>query len=179
MFTVIGDPELNRTRLFSLAAQAEGVEVDVLPYARILAGRRDWPATLTGRQVRLESPGRDFEVERALLARGAAFEADAPFARISTDALQALPRDPGLILATRQWYLGWRDLLAEIARAGSEVGAAFLNAPSDIAVMFDKVACHALLAQAGVPVPCALPPPGSFDELLASLGMSARKHHRP
>jgi hypothetical protein len=166
---VIGDPALNRTQLFVAAARAAALSVDILPYAHLLKGDSPWPKNLANRLVRIESPGRDFEVHRHLLLRGAAQSMEPAYSTWPEAAVLALEPDPGRIFATRQWYLGWRALLAEIAAAGAEAGAAFYNDPGEIAVMFDKPACHAVLQQAGVPVPEALPPPRSLDELLTAM----------
>lgn len=168
-FTVFGDLTLNRTRAFVAAAQAAGAAVEVIPYTRVLSRDTPWHRALPGGLIRLESPGRDFGVERALLQRGSSLQPDHSFSRISLPELSTLERDPGLIFATCQWYHGWQHLLAEIAAAGDEAGARFLNRPSEIALMFDKPACHAHLVAAGVPVPAALPPPSSFGELMEAM----------
>src|SRR5437870_2863941 len=94
-FTVIGDPALNRTQAFVQAVRGAGGGVDVLPYAGILAGKTDWAARLAHRAVRLESPGRYFEVERGLLARGDASGVEARFATVSAAGLRCLQRDRG------------------------------------------------------------------------------------
>lgn len=177
-FFVIGDPALNRVALFRDAALAAGCDVQVASYTEVLAEPDAWTSRFAGHTVRLESPGRDFEIERTFLARGAAAMSSAPghFSRWSVDAIGALSRDTGLIYASRQWYLGWSDALATIAKIAADAGAVFLNDPGEIAVMFDKVACHQNLASRGVPVPPALPPPKSFEELLEA--MRAASMHR-
>lgn len=168
-FTVVGDLALNRTRHFVNAARTAGAAVDVISYARILSGDVSWREALSGRLVRLESPGRDFGVERALLQRGASLPHTSSFSRFDAREIATLERDPGLIFASCQWYEGWRHLLTEIAAVGDASGARFLNHPGEIALMFDKPACHARLSAAGIPVPAALPPPASFDELMDAL----------
>ncbi len=170
-FAIVGDPDGNRTQGFAQAARAAGADVVIVPYRDAIAGNPGWADSLAARRVRLESPGRDFEVERALLARGAAVGAELGFSQISAEAVPALQRDPGRVWATRQWYLGWNDFLREVERTAAGTGATFLNPPAEIAVMFDKSATHARLAAAGVPVPRALPgpPPRSCEELLAAL----------
>ena len=40
-----------------------------------------------------------------------------------------------------------------------------MNSPAEIALMFDKPACHRRLSESGVPVPECLGTVGSFDEL--------------
>lgn len=169
-FTVFGDLSLNRTRLFVDAAQAAGAHVEVVSYLQVLSGDPAWRRALMGRLIRLESPGRDFAVELGLLRRGES-DADEP-PRIAT-GLSTLQRDPGLIHDTCLWYRGWRSLLDDIASAADEADARFLNRPEDIALMFDKPACHARLATAGVPVPGALPPPAHFAGLMDALRNAA------
>jgi glutathione synthase/RimK-type ligase-like ATP-grasp enzyme len=168
-FTLIGDPALNRVQFFIQAAQTAGASVDVLPYSRILQNESGWWDALAGRHVKLESPGKDFEVYRGLLRRGATQPLEPSFPRWTVAEVDQLQSDPGLIIATRQWYLGWRNLLEAISAHGARVGATFFNSPAEIAVLFDKPACHRVLQEAGVPVPEAVPVPSSFDELMASL----------
>ena len=168
-FTIIGDPALNRVQFFAAAVRAVHGSVEIVSYRDILEGKIDRHAQIAGRRVRLESPGRDFEVERGLLARGARAGVEPDFAQLPLERIETLTRDPGLVLATRPWYLGYADLLREVAEAGAQTGATFLNAPADIVTMFDKPASHARLAAAGVPVPAAQRPPRSFDDLVSAL----------
>lgn len=171
-FAILGDPALNRVQLFARAAHEAGAGVAVLSYADILAGSAPgWPQSLAGHLLRLESPGRDFAIELALLRRGARIGVEPRFSAWPEAQLAELTRDAGLLFAGRQWYLGWRDLLHEIATTtvAKDSRATFLNHPVEITETFDKPACHARLLTAGVPVPPALPPPASFDDLVASL----------
>ncbi len=169
-FAILGDPALNRVQLFARAARDANAGVTILSYADILAGRApDWSESVAGHLLRLESPGRDFSIELDLLRRGARIGVEPRFSAWPETALADLTRDAGLLFAGRQWYLGWRDLLNEIATAAEHQRATFLNHPAEIAETFDKPACHARLLAAGVPVPPALPPPESFDDLIASL----------
>ena len=165
-FTLIGDPDLNRTQGFVRAANSAGVDVVVWPYSRALAG--DWPSAASGRTAwtKIESPGRNPATHQLLLNRGAN--------RVESCFSTWLEREPfplgsGLVRASRQWFHGWCDLLQEIDRVGAACGLNFVNAPPDIVTMFDKAACHALLQAAGVPVPVALAPPQNLDELLATM----------
>jgi len=176
VLTVIGDPALNRTQFFLRAAGTAGVPAGALPYSEILAEGSDWPRLLAGRLVKLESPGRDFAVHRRLLQRGGVVGVEPGCSHWPVDRLPAAEAGPGLVYGTRQWYLGWRNLLEEVAARGGPAGAEFLNAPADIAEMFDKPACHARLRAAGVPVPDALASPRSCDDLYASL--EAARWHR-
>lgn len=165
-FAILGDPALNRVQFFAAAASAAGVPIEIVSYREIGEEGSDWRARLAGRRVRLESPGRDCATERALLRRGAVAGVEPNFSRVAPDRLESMLREPGRVFATRQWYLGYVDLLNEIAAAAGSNGASFLNSPADVAVMFDKRACHARLAAGGVPVPRALATPESFAHVI-------------
>jgi hypothetical protein len=119
--------------------------------------------------VRIESPGKQQEVERALLALGAEVpdpEGD-QYERLSRHACEELPLDKGRLLASRQWYLGYSQLLQHI---GQQVPLAQLTSlPEDILLMFDKRACHALLERNQISVPAALEPIHSYNELTSHM----------
>lgn len=118
--------------------------------------------------------GGDFEVERALLAAGAGVDdpedPSGAFARADLRTAQSLAFDMGRIHYPRQSYLGFRATLATIRRQLAECPPhRLMQTPDDIAVMFDKPACHARLAAAGAPVP---PAPGvvrSYNDLVARM----------
>jgi glutathione synthase/RimK-type ligase-like ATP-grasp enzyme len=92
--------------------------------------------------------------------------------RISAALALARPPDRGRILHARQGRLGWREALARCARAVAS--ARVMSAPDDIAVMFDKRACHARLEAAGVPVPRALAGVRGWEDLRARMASSRR-----
>src|SRR5262249_8821690 len=77
-FVVVGNPGGRRVALFQEAlARRRLPAATLVPYADLIAGRATLEQVIRpGAVVRLESPGRDFEVEKALLAAGAD-EADA------------------------------------------------------------------------------------------------------
>lgn len=176
-FVVVANPGSRRTELFAAAVAAAGLPPPrVVAWADLLAGRADLATKVrAGDVVRLESPGKDFEVERAILALGADCRDEedpggSRYDRLSAPAVVALAFDRGRILAPRQWFLGFR---AALVRAAGQLRSApphqLLNGPPDVSIMFDKRACHARLSAAGVPVPPALRPVGGFDELLARM----------
>ena len=171
-FVVVGNPENRRVTLFQAAlARAEAAPARVVSWIDLLTGRDALERAVTeGAIVRFESPGEDFAVEREILAIGAgvADEGEAP--QIAAEAARQLPEDRGLILHPRQWYLGFREALRRCARALDACPPhARLNDPFEIAVMFDKRLCHAACEQGGVPVPRALGPVRSYDELRARM----------
>lgn len=169
-FTVIGDPTLNRTQLFIDAARAAGVDAEVCSYLDILGDKDGWREKLHDRLVRIETPGRDFEVDIGIRRLGASLCDDTPFSRYSSEELATLKCDAGRIFGTRQWYVGLIELLSKIQAAALRSGAQFMNRPQDIITMFDKSSCHQELQLAGAPVPRALPtPPKDFESLMAAL----------
>ncbi|MFF5442318.1 STM4014 family protein [Streptomyces achromogenes] len=123
-FAVVGNPENRRVTLFAQAVRAAG-----LPAPRVVA----WADVLragdagfdAGELVRLDSPGENPEVDRLL--RGA--------------------EDPTRVEGSARWYATLTAALRGL-RGGSR-----LDDPDDLAVLFDKRRCHAVLAEAGVPVP--------------------------
>jgi hypothetical protein len=137
--TVVGNPANRRVGLFLAAARAAGVPAPrVLPWADVLAGAA--PGFGAGELVRVDSPGEDAEVDRLL-----------------RDASR--PARYGEILGASAWYAGLCRALHRLDAAARQSGALLLSSPAEVAVLFDKTACHARLAAAGIPVPAALPAP--------------------
>jgi hypothetical protein len=147
-WTIVGDPEDLRVRLFSAALAERRVRPTIVDYRALLAGG-EAPARGI---VRLESPGRALDLHLALVARGGG-------------ARGATAPEPERILSPSRWYRGFADLLATVKDALSDGAVLYTSHPDDIALLFDKRACHARLQGAGVPVAPALPPPASFEEL--------------
>lgn len=180
MIVVVGNPGSRRVALFQEALGRLGLSpARVVAYADILAGRASLADHLApGVVVRVESPGKSFEVERALIALGApAMErAGERGARVTRGEALALEHDKGRILYPRQAYLGFRELCARFSRelslVGGEPAARVMNAPDEIAAMFDKRTCHALFEAAGVPVPPSLGEVGSWEELAERMSAS-------
>ncbi len=167
-FVVVGNPGCRRVALFQEALTHCRLRPAMLvSYADLIAGRITLEqAVRSGMVVRLESPGRDFEVEKALLAVGAD-EADAVGpARISRHAATQLSFDRGRIWYPRQWYLGLRATLRrlneQLSRCPHHVR---MNWPEDIEVLFDKNRCQEQFARRGIAVPRGLGPVHSFDQL--------------
>jgi glutathione synthase/RimK-type ligase-like ATP-grasp enzyme len=165
---VLGNPGCRRVALFQEAlARLRLPAAAVVSYADLLAGRVTLEQVVgPGAVVRLESPGRDFETEKALLAAGADEpDADGP-TRIGRDEAGRLAFDKGRIWYPRQWYLGFRALLRRVEEQLSRCpGCVMMTRPIDVEVLFDKVACQERFARAGIPVPRGLGPVRCFDEL--------------
>jgi hypothetical protein len=165
---VVGNPGCRRVVLFQEAlTRCRLPPAALVPYADLIAGRAALEQVVRpGTVVRLESPGRDFEVERALLAAGADEpDADGP-TRISRRAAGRLAFDKGRIWYPRQWYLGFRATLRRLDEQMSRCPAHVpTHRPPDVAVLFDKCGCQELFARHGIPVPRGLGPVQSFEEL--------------
>src|SRR6266540_1667539 len=159
-FVVIGNPGSRRIELFQAALNELRLPAaQVVSYLDLLSGNEALPRSVRdGTVVRIESPGKDFEVERALIAAGAdAADADERF-------------DRGRILYPRQWYLGYCATLRLIELQLAECPPPrplpqWMNSPAEIALMFDKIACHQALGSRGAPVAPSFGAVGSFDEL--------------
>lgn len=176
-FVVVGNPCSRRVELFAAATTAAGLPPPtVAAWAELLAGRSSlYDIVRAGDVVRLESPGRDFEVERAILAAGAEeLDPDNPtngaYERAGRAAIESLSFEKGRILWPRQWYLGFRAALRRVKTQLAECPThRLLNDVTDVEVMFDKRRCHERLASAGVTVPPALKPVNCFDQLTSGM----------
>jgi len=167
-FILIAPPTSNRVALFQQAlARLQLAPARVISYLDLLAGRITLPQIMDSNSLlRLESPGKDFAHEQALLELGAQVEEVENYARISADEVRQLSFEKGRLLWPRQWYLGFRAALQLIEGqlldcAKGEV----MNTPRDIAVMFDKPRCHELLRDHHIRVPRSLGTIRSFEEL--------------
>jgi hypothetical protein len=121
-----------------------------------------------GAVLRIESPGRDPDVTRALLAAGVSpcRAAGEPF--IAADEI--LMQEKGRILEPRQAVRGLCVVLDHVSGALSvRPDVTSLLAPELIKLAFDKRECHDALSAANVSVPRALPPPVCFDDLIEQM----------
>ncbi|MEU9309596.1 STM4014 family protein [Streptomyces sp. NPDC048256] len=123
---VVGNPENRRVALFEDAVRAAGLPAPrVVPWADVLSGGG---ADFTAEEiVRLDSPGENPEVDRLL--RGAA--------------------DPTRVEGSGRWYTRFTTAVRSLR------GGVRLDDPDELAVLFDKRLCHAVLDAAGVPVPAS------------------------
>lgn len=160
-------PDSRRTHLFQEALARVGHRpARVVSFVDLLAGR----VVLTdlvkpGTVVRVESPGKDFETERALLRAGAEVDDSGDYARLTSAEVERLEFDRGKILCSRQWYLGFCGVLDLIADHLSGAQCRLLNSLSDIALMFDKPRCQKVLADSGIPTAKNFGEVSSFAEL--------------
>lgn len=128
-FAVVGIPGNRRVALFQDAVRAAGLpEARVVPWHAVLRGDAVF---LPGESVRIDSPGEDAGIDQLL--RGV--------------------DDPTRVEGSARWYAAFTAAVRDVARAARAAGAVLLDDPDDIAVLFDKRLCHAVLSGAGVPVP--------------------------
>jgi glutathione synthase/RimK-type ligase-like ATP-grasp enzyme len=161
---VIANPESKRWLAYERewSSQPRAGELVVVPWTDVVPRRGNLdglPAFDLPAVVRLESPGRDDRVARLLVAAGD----DSP----PTDRL--LPK--GLIWKPRAYYRGFVRVLAGLKESFAARPHLVPTAdPLELAVMFDKSATARRLANAGVPVPEMLAPPGTAAELIEAVG---------
>ena len=166
---LVGVPGSRRTELFQAALSRAGARPAlVVSYTDLLEGR----ASLTdlvrpGALVRIDSPGKDFETELALLKAGAGMEdEESRYACATRETLDALQFERGRIHWPRQWYLGFRQTLRLLeTQLRCSHAHHSMNSPEEIALMFDKAACWQRLSESGAPVPECLGTVDSFEEL--------------
>jgi glutathione synthase/RimK-type ligase-like ATP-grasp enzyme len=173
---VIAPPSSRRVRALQASLKDCGLpEARVLSWTDVIAGvKLEDVGIREGTVVKIESPGEDWDTERALLELGYdAPDSEHDFERIHPARLEF---DTGRIHPSRQWYLGFRQALHVIQTQLETLGRHAMNHPEDIAVMFDKRATHARLEAAGVRVPPSLGGVNNFEELVA--GMRERGWHR-
>ncbi|MEU9558270.1 STM4014 family protein [Streptomyces fumanus] len=125
-FAVVGNPDNRRVTLFAEAVRAAGLPAPrVVPWTDIL--RAGGAEFDPGEIVRIDSPGENADVDRML--RGV--------------------EDPTRVEGTARWYAGFTAALRTLR------GGIRLDDPDDLAALFDKRRCHAVLDAAGVPVPAS------------------------
>ncbi|MEM8531891.1 MAG: STM4014 family protein [Chloroflexota bacterium] len=174
-FVVIGNPGSRRVSLFQAAlAERDLPPARLVAYADLMAGRVSLPDVVPGGAVvRIESPGKDTEVERALLALGAEMPDIGDYARLPREQVEQMVFERGEIICPRQWYLGFCGVLdritAQLARCSPHY---LMNDPAEIALMFDKPACHTHLVDHQIPVAPALGAVHSFNELIERMQQS-------
>lgn len=166
---LVGVPDGRRTQMFQAAlARAGAPAALVVSYTELLGGRASLSdLVLPGSLVRIDSPGRDFATELALLKAGAdEDDAEGDYARATRGTLEALEFERGRIHWPRQWYLGFRRVLRMLEEQllASRTHRP-MNDPAEVALMFDKPECQRRLSEHGISVPRSLGTVNSFDEL--------------
>lgn len=173
----LAPPGSRRLRAFQATLAGHGLPpARVLPWTALAAGESLADLVREGTVVRLESPGEDWPTERAILELGDREDEEGDlfeslYERLPRAAVRALEPEPGRLLPSRQWFLGFRALLE---RVGCELEGCpphrLTQHPGEVGTMFDKRATHARLEEAGVRVPPALGPVSGFEDLLEKMG---------
>lgn len=140
-----------------------------------------------GDVIRIESPGKDFELERDILRLGiggvrnvcasnvtanfAASDAvSRSFREIRESELDALEFDRGLILSQKQWYYGWCRLLRMVeSQLNNCAPHSVMNSAPEIELLFDKIRCHKVFQLAGIKTSTLLGAVESFDHLISMM----------
>jgi hypothetical protein len=140
-------------------------EVELVPWAEVVPRDGDLDGLAAFDRpalVRLESPGRDWEVAKLLLQAGAR----EVHGEEKTDWL-SLPYRKGWLVRPGLFYAGFRRVLRGLkASFDRRPHLRPLACPLAVAEMFDKNATCARLSAAGVPCPPSLPAPDTPEELL-------------
>lgn len=160
---VIGPAESKRVIALVETARRLGMErVTARSYLDVL--QSGW-APLPGTLVRLESPGGCSTTTRALLRAGIAPFAAQGGVPITAVEIDQLACDRGEVIHPRQWFLGWRTLLQNLADRWKECDLRWLSSPDAIVTAFDKVATLDRWANAGLPIPPQHPNISTYSEL--------------
>lgn len=171
-FVVLGNPESPRIQYFQAALLHLGLApATVIAYQDWLTTPHLLEQVLNPQTIlRIESPGRNFAVEKLILAKGATAAAGEASPWIDATSALKLPEQPGRILYPRQWYLGFCQILTQLQTHLIETGVSRDMASSqEIPLLFDKIRCQALLQQQHIPIPQPLGSITCFDELMARL----------
>ncbi|MDZ8105315.1 MAG: STM4014 family protein [Nostoc sp. DedQUE12a] len=175
-FILIANPENRRVGFLQQAlAHFNLPPATVVDYADLIAGKQtleqfNTPNTI----IRFDSPEKNFDVDKAIIAEGSReIFSTSNHQHISAEAATKLEFDKGLILYPRQWYLGWRYLLQkwETQLTHLLTNGEFMNHPQDIAVMFDKPACHERFSRHNIPVPRSLGKIHNYEHLREQMQM--------
>ncbi|MFD9003634.1 STM4014 family protein [Streptomyces sp. NPDC059582] len=121
---VVGNPENRRVTLFTEAVRAAG-----LPVPRVVS----WEEVL-------RSGGADFAADDVV-------RIDSPGENTAVDRLLRGTEDPTRVEGSARWYAHFMTAVRSLR------GGIRLDDPDELAVLFDKRRCHAVLTAAEVPVP--------------------------
>ncbi|AFH62860.1 hypothetical protein B2K_19435 [Paenibacillus mucilaginosus K02] len=128
--------------------------------------------------LRLDAPGEHFEVERELIALGAPDAASLPIDErwlwYNKSVVQPIPvrmahglkEIKGKLYHPSQWFRGYCRLLSRLDREAIQLWETprWMNAPEDIAAMFDKRRTHQILSAARLPAPRRLAAPEAIPD---------------
>lgn len=171
-FVIIGNPENRRVTMFQKALSSCSQPIaQVVSYLDLISGKVILPEVVKPNSIiRIDSPGENFAVEKALLVLGAKVVSNSQFASITAQQAQNLSFNQGLILYPYQWYLGYCKLLENILDQLADCPVhRLMNHPNDIALMFDKRLCQKYLLENNITVAPSLGEISCFDELVEKM----------
>lgn len=160
--TLLATAGSKRVRLMQAAcAQLRLPPVQVLEWRDWLAQPDLLPASLRHPSLlKIEPPGDDPAAHLLLLQAGC---------RLLERPLVAAPAH-GELLSMDAWFAGFNAAMATLATQLAELPQTrVLNAPAEITLMTDKLACQRHLAAHGVPIPALLGAVESYDHLQSLL----------
>jgi glutathione synthase/RimK-type ligase-like ATP-grasp enzyme len=161
---VIGNPNCRRVGFWRSAASRLGWGgFHHVSYHDALQGRFDpFPPNAV---VRIETPGRDWETYKLLLKHGIEPAWQEGYPGLDHRAIDRLAYDRGWLVGPRQAHLGYLRLLNSLQANWQSQGATAMQSADEIGICFDKPACQARLARAGLPIPRPFGSPGGYEEL--------------
>ena len=170
-FALLAHPGSRRALGFSAACAKEGFpEPRLIAWEDWLSPAFDRAAALAGIDaLRIETPAENLAAERTLLLLGASASRKEGSLFLPEHECPVLPPDEGELRYQRQWYLGWRTVLEELDEISRTTGIRMMNAPAEIASLFDKQATREILQRDGVPLPPSSGICSSFEDLLATM----------
>lgn len=158
---LLGNPENRRVRDFTQAAISLGYPEPIVVSYQALLADRDWDRLRSVDCLRIESPGENAAVARALIRLGGGPE-DADL-------------EHGEVAYLKEYHKGFLALLEQV----SGLGLPCLSPAEEIGVMFDKWACHQRFVQAGLARPPARLAPPCFAALREELSGHGRLFLKP
>jgi hypothetical protein len=165
---LVGIPQSRRsTLLIEAAARWPALTVIEVAWIDLLSGRIDLRSLVRCDDViRIDSPGRDFETEVALLRLG--LQHDPGNVEMPTQIqLDELRMERGRLLWPAAWYAGFCTALRSLAAQLSQCPRHWLTSEVEaICTAFDKSATNRLLAARGIASPPAIGRTAGFDELV-------------
>ncbi|WP_282942354.1 STM4014 family protein [Paenibacillus sp. RC67] len=201
LMILIGNPGNRRTTGLQAARAKLGLPPAVLlTYIDLLQGKASLSSVVQSSGLstneppllRLDAPGEQFEVESELIALGApdATSSDiddrwlrydnSVFQPMSARMARGLTEINGKLYHPSQWFRGYSRLLSQLEREAKQLWnePRWMNAPEDIAAMFDKRYTHQVLSAAGLPIPRRLAPPQAVPDYdtLRYIMMTERMH---
>ncbi|MBT5230098.1 MAG: STM4014 family protein [Methylococcales bacterium] len=164
VWVLICNPENRRQHLFSQALFAQyAVQPILVSYDALLEGasvREVLESALKSTtashiNIKIESPGESFLVEKRLIQLGVQSFSE----RLTPQCAANLPYDKGLFRYLKEWFLGFSDVLHKIelfftgyARE-KEATVHYLNHPEVIMQFMDKHDCQQILQNKGANIP--------------------------